>query len=319
MAQGPYFARRLLPAPILERDIVVHVAVARTGRDRAARRARGPAGAEIAAALVGAKAAAATAARAAIEHGEVRIEPLQHHLGRVFLGAALVGPFARLQLAFDINLGALLQILLGDLAEPFVEDDDAVPLGLFLALAGRLVAPAFGGRDAQIGDRPPVLGPPDLRVLAEVSDQNHLVHAACHRRSPLSKITDPTPNALPWRTPLPAQVPFKMTLYAESLRNAGLARLSTHIATRWRLFQFCSWFLLRQSRVERYLDAPSPQGRDQGVPIPSRFPARNGKRPYISLTSGTRTSSSPVAFGRRYFRLNRVYFGPKLGGWALAM
>ena len=60
-----------------------------------------------------------------------------------------------------------------------------MPLGLFLALAGVLVAPGFRRRDAQIGDRPPVLGPPDFRILAEIADQNDLVHASRHRRSPL--------------------------------------------------------------------------------------------------------------------------------------
>src|SRR5882724_10567766 len=64
-----------------------------------------------------------------------------------------------------------------------------MPLGLFLALAGRLVAPAFRGRNAQIGNRPPMLRPPDFRILAEISDQNHLVYASRHRRSPSSKIT----------------------------------------------------------------------------------------------------------------------------------
>ena len=47
--------------------------------------------------IVGAETAAAAAA-AAIEHGQRRVEALQHHLGRVFLDAALVGPFAGLQL-----------------------------------------------------------------------------------------------------------------------------------------------------------------------------------------------------------------------------
>src|SRR5581483_5610816 len=59
-----------------------------------------------------------------------------------------------------------------------------MPLGLFLALAGGLVAPLLRSRDGQISDGTPVLGPPDLRVLAEISDQNHLVHATRHRRSP---------------------------------------------------------------------------------------------------------------------------------------
>src|SRR6476661_75873 len=157
-------------SPRSERNVVVHVAVAGAGRYRAAWRGGGrAAGAEIAAGIIPCE-IAAPAAAAAIEHGQVRVEPLQHHLGRVLLDAGLVGPFARLQLALDVNLGALLEILLGDLAEPFIEDDHAVPLGLFLALAGGLVAPAFGGRDAQIGNWPPILGAPDFRILAEISD-----------------------------------------------------------------------------------------------------------------------------------------------------
>src|ERR1700745_1831876 len=98
---------RHLP-PFSERDVVVHVVAAAAGRDRAARgAAHGTAGAEIAAALVAE--AAATAAATAVQHGQRRVEALQHDLGRVLLGAALVGPFAGLQRALDVNLGALLQ------------------------------------------------------------------------------------------------------------------------------------------------------------------------------------------------------------------
>ncbi len=99
-----------------------------------------------------------------VQHGERRVEALQHHLGGVFILAVLVLPFACLQSAFEVNLRALLQVLLGDLAEALVEDHHAVPLGLFLALAGGLVAPAFRGRDPQIGDRPPVLRAPDFGI-----------------------------------------------------------------------------------------------------------------------------------------------------------
>ena len=67
--------------------------------------------------IIGAEAAATAAAAAAVEHGQRRVEALQHHFGRVFLDAGLVGPFAGLQRALDVNLGALLQVLLGDLAE----------------------------------------------------------------------------------------------------------------------------------------------------------------------------------------------------------
>src|ERR1019366_8448647 len=230
-----------------ERNIVVHVAVAGAGRHRTARRGAGrTAGPEIAAGIIGPD-IAATAAAAAIEHGQRRIEPLQHHFSRVFFDAGLVGPFARLQLAFDVNLGALLQILLGDLAEPFVEDDDPMPLGLFLALAGRLVAPAIGGRHAQIGNRPPILGPPNFRILAEISDQNHLVYASRHHHSPSSKITGKI-TALAGRSAVGLSSgvavgslrvsldrPYTLPSRARS-RSPGYP----HIASLRPMFQFCS-------------------------------------------------------------------------------
>src|SRR5947209_9436466 len=164
-----------------ERDVVVHVGVAGAGGcDRAARAAAGAAGAETAPCSIGADTATPSAAAGAVQPGHVGVEALQHHLGGVFLHPALVGPFARLQRALDINLGAFLQVLLGDLREPFAEDHHAMPLGLFLALAGRLVAPALGGRDAQIHHRIAVLHAPDLRVLAQIADQNDLVDRTRH-------------------------------------------------------------------------------------------------------------------------------------------
>src|SRR6185369_17460694 len=77
---------------------------------------------------------AATVAAAAVEHHQFAPELLEHDLGRIFLRPVLVGVFAGLELALEINLGALFQILLGHLGEVFIEDDDPVPFGLFLAL-----------------------------------------------------------------------------------------------------------------------------------------------------------------------------------------
>ena len=77
--------------------------------------------------------AAPAAATRAIQHGQRRVEALQHDFGRILFHALGVGVLARLQLAFEINLRALLQILLGDLGEPFAEDHDPVPLGALLA------------------------------------------------------------------------------------------------------------------------------------------------------------------------------------------
>jgi len=121
-----------------------------------------------------------TAAAAGIEHRERRVEALQNDLGRIFIVAVFVGPFARLQRAFQINLRALLQVLLDDLAQALIEDHHAVPLGLFLALAGGLVAPAFRGGHPQIRDRAAILGAANFRIRTEIADEDHLVDATCH-------------------------------------------------------------------------------------------------------------------------------------------
>src|ERR1700738_4995715 len=169
----------------LERDIVVHVAATPPGGGhRASRRsARRAARSEITTRIVRSKIAAATAG-SAVEHGQGRVEILQHHFGRVFFHAALIGPFAGLQLAFDVNLGTLLQVLFGDLAKTFAENHHAMPLGFFLALTGALVAPSIRRGYPQIRNRTPVLSPLDFRISPEIADQNYLVHASRHRRSP---------------------------------------------------------------------------------------------------------------------------------------
>src|SRR5690606_30590834 len=101
-------------------------------------------------------------------------------------------PFAGLELAFDVDLGALAQILLDDPAQVLVEDHDGVPLRLLAALARGFIAPALAGCDPEVGDRPPVLRAADLGILAEIADQDHLVHRTCHhdlltlRRRPAS-------------------------------------------------------------------------------------------------------------------------------------
>src|SRR5262249_1428591 len=77
------------------------------------------------------------------------------------------------------------EILLGDPAERLVENHHPVPLGLFLAFAGCLVAPAFRGGNAQIRDRAAVLGAPDLGIPAEIADEDHFVDRTCHDTSPL--------------------------------------------------------------------------------------------------------------------------------------
>src|SRR4029077_16067465 len=100
----------------LERDVVVHVAVAATaaGGNGAARRAAdGTGGTEVAARFV-AEAAASPATAADVEPRQRRGEALGHDLRGGLPRPALVGPFAGLERALDVNLGALLEVLLGD-------------------------------------------------------------------------------------------------------------------------------------------------------------------------------------------------------------
>ena len=130
--------------------------------------------------LVHAGAGTRSGAAAGIEHGEHAVEALQHDLGGVAVLAVLALPLARLQRPLDVQLGALLHVLLHHPAEALVEDDDRVPLGLLLALARGLVAPALGGGDAQIGDGAAILRAADLRVLAHVADQDHFVDGTGH-------------------------------------------------------------------------------------------------------------------------------------------
>src|SRR5258706_3517143 len=90
-AQPQTAKRRKIRAIGLERNLVIHLVTLEAGRR-----------------LTGATSAttAFTAAILAIQHGQFAAEILQHHLGRVFLRAVLVGPFAGLQFALDINLVA---------------------------------------------------------------------------------------------------------------------------------------------------------------------------------------------------------------------
>src|SRR5258708_36831375 len=122
----------------------------------------------------------ATAAAAAVEHGERAAEARDDHLRRVALLAALVGPFARRELALDIDLGALLHVLLRDFRKLLVEDHHAVPFGALLALAALAIAPRFRRGPRHVHHVPAILHGPHFGVAAEITDQDDLVHAARH-------------------------------------------------------------------------------------------------------------------------------------------
>ena len=166
----------------LERDLVIERPVEAAGANRL-----GPAAWLAVATKTGisiviglAAVVQAGAASTAIQHSELAVEALHDNLGRVALLTGLVLPFARLELAFDIDLGAFAQILLCDPAQVLVEDHDRVPLRSLATLARGLVPPALACGDPEIGDRPPVLCAANLGISAEIADQNHLVHGTSH-------------------------------------------------------------------------------------------------------------------------------------------
>ena len=78
---------------------------------------------------------AATVAACVITRPALEVlDGVGHQLGRVALLAVLALPLAGLEAAFDVDLGALAQVLGGELGL-LAPGDDAEPLRLFLALA----------------------------------------------------------------------------------------------------------------------------------------------------------------------------------------
>src|SRR5688572_10544308 len=116
----------------LERNIVFHV-VELAGRllSRGGLRLGGP---RLGRALARLARLPGTGARAEHLHG------VGDDLGGVTIVTFLVLPLARAQPPLDVDLRAFLQIFAGDLGEARAKDD-AVPFGLFLLLAARLVVP----------------------------------------------------------------------------------------------------------------------------------------------------------------------------------
>src|SRR5690606_23472872 len=92
-------------------------------------------------------------------------------------------PLAGAKASLDINLRPLLEVAFDHSDQPVAIDNDIMPLGALLALAGHAVLPAFGGRNADIRDLSAVLERLDFGVRAQIADENNLVDAASHRRS----------------------------------------------------------------------------------------------------------------------------------------
>src|SRR5690606_13847336 len=164
-----------------ERNIVVEITAQAAAGRAAVAAAITATGRRVAitAALSAAALATALPAAGTIQHGQRGVEALQHNLGRIF-GDAVLFILAGLKLPFEINFRALFQILLGDLAKTFIENDDAMPLRPFPALAAVPIAPAFARRNAKVTDGTPVVHITNLRIRPEIADKNDFINAARH-------------------------------------------------------------------------------------------------------------------------------------------
>ena len=69
-----------------------------------------------------------------------------------------------MELAFNVDLGTLFEILLRQFGKGLAEDDDRVPFGLLSPFAAVFVPPKFRGGDAQVGDWPAVLSVADFGI-----------------------------------------------------------------------------------------------------------------------------------------------------------
>src|SRR5688572_23135745 len=126
-----------------------------------------------------ARAAAPAPARAALaagaEQDQPRLRPAHLDLGHVLLVPVLVRPLVVVDGALEVDLLALLAVVTHHL-RGLAEDLDLVPLRALLLVAV-LARPLLGGGEGEVGDGLAGLGVPDLRVLAEVADENDSVDA----------------------------------------------------------------------------------------------------------------------------------------------
>ena len=123
-----------------------------------------------------AAAAAFARRRLAAEEGEF----VDEDLGPVFLLAGLlVVPGAGLDLAFDEELGALLDVVADDLGGA-LEGDEVVPLGLVLPSCLCWSFCAVGGGEGEAGDGHAAGGGTDLGIFAYVAEEKNFIDAFCH-------------------------------------------------------------------------------------------------------------------------------------------
>ena len=107
-------------------------------------------------------------------HGAANVH---HDFCGVAILTGLIGPFTGTQLTFDINLRTFTQIFAGHFCQ-FAEQHNAVPFSLLFHLAGRFITPGFGSSQRNVGNCATIRHIAYFRVLAQITDENHLVYAS---------------------------------------------------------------------------------------------------------------------------------------------
>ena len=92
------------------------------------------------------------------------------------LPALPILPACRLELAFDVHLGTFGNVLPNDLRQT-LPGHDVVPLGPLLPFVVSVLEP-FVGSEAEVGDWSAALRIPDLRVFANIPNEDDFVYAS---------------------------------------------------------------------------------------------------------------------------------------------
>jgi len=129
--------------------------------------------------VVGCAARAVVAAAFAFSAAGEQRDVVDDDFRAVFLFAGgLVVPGAGLNLALDVELGALLHIVADDLGSA-LEGDEVVPFGAVGPVAGRVFG-AVGGGKAEAGNHGPAGRCANFRVFAYVAEKDDFIDALCH-------------------------------------------------------------------------------------------------------------------------------------------
>src|SRR5690606_937298 len=114
-----------------------------------------------------------------VQHLHLAID-IHNHFGGVDILPFLVLPFPGLQLAFNVDLGAFAQVLPSHLSH-LAEQHNPMPFGLRHQLSGLAILVTLVCGEVQVNHSVAVGGITSVRVLPQVTNENYLVYASCHR------------------------------------------------------------------------------------------------------------------------------------------